>query len=128
MIEGLEAFEKRGFEEFSNLFNADVTEYDFSNYAMNLVPEQFFTHRSTVEKFVFPETIQSIGVGAFDDCAACTVYDFSKCKQVPTFSGISFNNIKADAKIIVPDALYDEWITTGNWTGVSAHIVKESEA
>jgi hypothetical protein len=39
----------------------------------------------------------------------------------------AFNGINAIAKIIVPDALYDEWIAATNWAGYQSYIYKASE-
>lgn len=54
--------------------------------------------------------------------------NFSRCSQVPTISGSSFfSNLKAYTKIIVPDALYNNWIVATNWSTVANKIVKASE-
>jgi hypothetical protein len=48
-------------------------------------------------------------------------------KSVPALGGASvFSNVPSDAKIIVPDALYDEWIAATNWSTHASKIVKAS--
>ena len=39
-----------------------------------------------------------------------------------------FNYVPNDCKIIVPDSLYESWITASNWSDFASQIVKESEA
>jgi hypothetical protein len=55
-------------------------------------------------------------------------YDFSALEAVPTLSTTNaFANIPSDCKIIVPDALYDEWIAATNWSTYASYIIKKSE-
>jgi hypothetical protein len=39
----------------------------------------------------------------------------------------AFNSIASDCKIVVPDALYDEWKAATNWSTYASYIVKSSE-
>lgn len=73
----------------------------------------------------FPSTLKSIGANAFFYCTA-KVFDFSACVQVPTLANINaFSYISGE--IVVPDALYDEWIAATNWSTYADRIVKASE-
>lgn len=68
---------------------------------------------------------------AFNNCSACLRYDFTAAEAVPELANINaFNNHNADLRIIVPDALYNDWIAATNWSnaGIKEHIVKASEA
>ena len=68
---------------------------------------------------------------AFYNCSACLRYDFTAAEAVPELANINaFNNHNADLRIIVPDALYNDWIAATNWSNsnISEHIVKASEA
>lgn len=57
-----------------------------------------------------------------------TLYNFSHCTSVPTLrSTLAFSSIPSDCKIVVPDALYDEWIAATNWSSYASYIVKASE-
>lgn len=65
-----------------------------------------------------------------DGCTA--TLDFSRHTVVPTMSSTSFltsntNLINGQFKIIVPDALYDEWIAATNWSTFANYIYKASE-
>jgi hypothetical protein len=53
--------------------------------------------------------------------------DFRALDVVPTLSSNVFSNIASDCKIIVPDALYDEWIAASNWSTYASYIIKASE-
>lgn len=54
--------------------------------------------------------------------------DFSKCKSIPSCASNAFNSSYCKLlKIIVPDELYDTWITTSNWSSLADYIYKVSE-
>lgn len=64
----------------------------------------------------------------FYNCYAIIWYDFSHHTSVPSLTNVnSFNNIKGNCKIIVPDALYDTWIAATNWSTYADYIYKVSE-
>lgn len=63
---------------------------------------------------------------AFSYCTNLQFVDFSEAENVFPFSSNMFaNQGENQYKIIVPDALYDDWVTS--WSTVSTHIVKKSE-
>lgn len=69
-----------------------------------------------------------IGASAFSNCQNALYYDFSNCTSVPSLSNTNaFTNIPSDCKIIVPDALYDEWIAATNWSTYASYIIKKSD-
>lgn len=76
---------------------------------------------------VIPASVTYIGQSAFQNCSSCLEYDFSNCTSVPTLITYAFTGINANAKIIVPDALYDEWIAATNWANYASYIIKKSE-
>ena len=66
---------------------------------------------------------------AFQECYGLVKLDLSSCTQVPTLSNTSaLKDTNTDLKIIVQDALYDDWIVATNWSGYASNIVKASEA
>ena len=91
----------------------------------NLTTIGVYAFRSCIyaEKFIFGDKVQSISNTAFQGCTRCLEYDFSKCKSIPTLGTNVFNGISANAKIIVPADLYDEWISTQNWETYKDYII-----
>ena len=56
------------------------------------------------------------------------VFDFSIAATVPTLASTSaFGGIPSDCKIVVPDALYSDWIAATNWVNYASYIVKASD-
>ena len=63
----------------------------------------------------------------FKGCTALEVVDFSQATAVPALANINaFANTNNTYKIVVPDALYNDWIAASNWSDSSivGHIVK----
>ena len=77
---------------------------------------------------VIPNSVTSIGSEAFSSCYGMAFYDFSNHTSIPTLSNTNaFKNIPSDCKIIVPDNLYDTWITATNWSKYASYIIKKSD-
>ena len=71
--------------------------------------------------------VKTIKNNAFEKCYACTLYDFSRCTTVPKLADTNaFGSINAEAKILVPAALYDEWIVATNWVEYADYIEADS--
>ena len=52
------------------------------------------------------------------------LFDFRKSTSVPTLANVNvFNNTPSNKEIIVPDSLYDSWITANNWNSETNNIV-----
>ena len=87
-----------------------------------------FYHCYSLTNITIPSSVTSIGGYAFYGCYSITKYDFSQHTRVPTLLNTSaFNNINGICKIIVPDSLYDSWITATNWSTYADYIYKVSE-
>ena len=93
---------------------------------------------ATIDKYAFagcdalvsmdiPSSVTSIGESAFENCSGMAFYDFSKHSSIPSLGRYAFNKIASDCKIIVPDALYDEWIAATNWSSLASKIIKKSD-
>lgn len=78
--------------------------------------------------FVLPPSLMSFSSSAFQYARSVAFYDFSRHTAIPTLANTSvFVGIPEDCKIIVPDALYDEWIAATNWSTYSNYIIKKTD-
>lgn len=56
------------------------------------------------------------------------VIKFLNCTTVPVLNGeYIFINLPSDCVIVVPDALYDDWIVASGWSNLASKIVKASD-
>ena len=68
------------------------------------------------------------GSSAFYGCTSLELVDMTGSTGVPTLSNVnSFENTNDTYKIVVPDALYGEWIAATNWASIASHIMKQSD-
>jgi hypothetical protein len=81
-----------------------------------------------IQSIRFPISISSIGASAFAGLSRCLLFDFSLCEKIPVITGSNaFQSVPSQCKIVVPDALYNEWIAATNWSTYASYIVKASE-
>lgn len=91
---------------------------------MKVILLGMFEECASLTTMEFPKSIVSISSSAFSGCRGMKKYDFSKNEKVPTLANISaFRYIPADCQILVPSALYDEWIVATNWATYASNIV-----
>lgn len=72
----------------------------------------------------------SIGSGSFPNVSNCELIDCRSATSVYAKLGTNtFGTHSANLKIVVPDALYSNWITATNWSvsSIAEHIVRESD-
>ena len=72
----------------------------------------------------------SIGSGSFLNVSNCELIDCRSATSVYAKLGTNiFGTHSANLKIVVPDALYSNWITATNWSvsSIAEHIVRESD-
>lgn len=86
-----------------------------------------FRYCTLLLKVKFPKTLSYISGRSFYGCTSAKLYDFSECENIPTLGSNSFYDIPSNCQIVVPDDLYEDWITTTNWSDLAEHIVKASE-
>ena len=94
---------------------------------MTSISSNAFYYCYSLANVVIPQGVTSIESYAFQGCFGMAFYDFSQATSVPSLGTNVFTNIPSDCKIIVPDALYDEWIAATNWSNYASRIVKDSE-
>lgn len=71
-----------------------------------------------------------IGTYCFNHNINCLLYDFTACTAVQTLNAsfnMTFEEINANCKIVVPDSLYNDWVADSNWSGGAQYIISESD-
>lgn len=94
---------------------------------------QCFASCQALQRLTFEGNITSIAAKAFNSDVGLRTIDFSHNTTIPTLANVdAFASTPTDRQIIVPDALYDDWISASNWSSTTNNIVtsivKESEA
>ena len=120
-------------ESVTNIGNSAFS--DCPSLASVVIPESVtsignsaFNGCYSLASVVIPESVTSIGNSAFYSCYGMAFYDFSALTAMPSLSATNaFQSILSDCKIIVPDALYDEWIAATNWSTYASKIIKKSD-
>ena len=92
------------------------------------IESQMFQNCYSLASVVIPNSVTKIFNHTFNSCYGMAFYDFSALTAVPSLSATNaFSSIPSDCKIIVPDALYDEWIAATNWSTYASQTIKKSE-
>ena len=96
--------------------------------SVNSIGDYAFKNCSSLTNVTIGSGVTSIGDRAFYGCTSMQYYDFSTHESVPTLANTNaFSSIPSTCKIIVPDALYDEWIAATNWSTYASYIIKKSD-
>ena len=91
------------------------------------IPRGLFYGCLGCKTFKCETAITAIGQNTFYNCNAMELYDFRNCTVVPTLADTNLGH-KDGCQIVVPDALYDEWIAATNWSSLTNVVfVKASE-
>lgn len=110
-----------------------LTEVDFSlATSVDLTGQYAFSGDTALQKITFGASTTRIGTYTFSGCTALKLIDFRLATSIPALASssnttIPYNN--SGLQIVVPDALYDSWIATTNWSNsnIKAKIVKASD-
>ena len=86
-----------------------------------------FSSCVSLSSVVIPQGVTSISSGVFSNCPSLVILDFSESTSVPTLSSTSAIPTHAEMRIIVPDDLYDTWISATNWSSYASRIIKKSD-
>lgn len=84
------------------------------------IGNNIFSGCNSLQSITISNNVTSIGSYTFYKCKYITV-DFSQNTQIPSLS--SANSFDSTAIILVPSALYDEWIASTNWSSLTDRIV-----
>jgi surface protein len=98
---------------------------------LKVAPINLMASDKAVEKVVVPETVTSIMTSAFYNLRCCKAILFTNHTAVPTISSVNdiVNATNPNIKIVIPDALYNQWIAAPVWKTpvLKDKIVKQSE-
>ena len=87
-----------------------------------------FSYCYSLTSVVMPQSLTSIGSSAFRYNNKIVIYDFRNAISVPTLSNTdAFDSINDICVFIIPDTLYDEWISATNWSTYVDYMYKASE-
>lgn len=101
------------------------------NIQLKSISQEAFSD-TVCPKFIIPKTVTAFENGCFSNYSASSlrIIDCASLMAVPSLANTSTLPSKGYGtpyKIIVPDALYDEWIAATNWSAFVNYIVKASE-
>lgn len=82
---------------------------------------------NAIASIFIPKSVTGFNYYTFDLCYGMAYYDFSQHTTIPSITSSTFNNNPSDCKIIVPDNLYDSWISATNWSALASYIIKKSD-
>lgn len=90
------------------------------------------TYRSCTQlKTVDFSKLSAVGTdgldGTFNGCTSLEIVLFQNSAAIPTISENTFENTNDTYKVIVPDALYEDWIAAESWSALSSHVTKVSD-
>lgn len=92
--------------------------------SVSIIGSWAFDNCTSLTSVVIGDSVTSIGDSAFSYCTKMQTYDFSRHTSVPTLSSTNaFNSIASTCQILVPSALYDQWIAATNWSAYADYIV-----
>lgn len=113
-----------------------LTEVDFSlARSVDLTGTYSFSGCTALKKVIFGVSTGKINNYCFQNCSSLDLLDFRKADSVPALGSTNAIPIRGQAlspiapKIVVPDALYNDWIAATNWSNVTLQqlIVKASD-
>lgn len=107
----------------SAFYNCHFIEHvDIPSGVTSITTSAFYGCNS-IKHIDIPSGVTSIGATAFYSCYNVVEYDFSLLQAVPSLINVdAFNGINMLCKILVPAALYDEWIAATNWVTYANYI------
>ena len=122
VIEGATGIYAYAFRYCNRLYSVDLGQNLTSLGAASFMGD------SSLQHIKIPKGVTIIRSQAFQGCTGMEYYDFTDYTTIPSLQSTDvFYNIPAACKIVVPDDLYETWITRTNWSNFSSHIIKESE-
>ena len=92
------------------------------------IERYYISNSNSLTFLIIPKSVNTINAYAFSGALCMKYYDFSHLEAIPTLENVNaFSGIPDDCKIIVPDALYDEWIAATNWSTYASYIIRKTD-
>lgn len=92
------------------------------------VYDHTFYNCHSLASIIVPPSVKYIYTYSFYWCNGLAYIDFSKHTSVPYVEDSDvFYGLSSDCKIIVSDAMYEQWIAATNWSALSSKIIKKSD-
>lgn len=116
------------FYKFESILNGSQITEVLIPANINSIPQSSFSSCFNLYKIIFRDrnSFSSI-MYLLSSENEVRVLDFSDFSQVPTAHANLLANLSYSAKIVVPDALYSDWIVASVWSDRASQIVKASE-
>ena len=121
MSEGITYLSSRLFFNCSSLSGMNIPS------TITSFEDEAFASCHNLETIQIPKSVISIGYSCFRDCSSLRYCDFSSHEIVPTMSHSESGDFPYQCDIIVPDGLYEEWISATNWSIYADQIIKKSD-
>lgn len=110
-------------DERTRAYLAAVNKVELGTGVTRIGQNSFFPC-ANLTRISFSESVTNIDNDSFKNCYLLICCDFTRCTTIPTLkSTLVLNYIHPDCKILVPAALYDEWIVATNWVTYASKIV-----
>lgn len=94
--------------------------------ASTKVPQSFCFNSASLEYVKIGPLVTGFDSSCFGNCPNIGLVDCSESTNVLFLNGNAFRE-SGSCVFIVPDALYDEWITAYGWSSIASQIVKVSD-
>lgn len=110
------------FDECNNLYSIVIPQ------GVTTIGEYCFSDCENLSDVALPNSVTSLKSNAFYGCDMLKKLDFSHFTEIPSLSTYPNSPFPTETPtIVVPDALYDEWVATTGWKNYASKIVKASE-
>ena len=104
----------------TQMMYASFRRIDLSNSNITIIPD-YFIYDATCQEVILPPTVTQIGSNAFN-YSSLKLLDMSRVTSVPTLGSRALS-AGSGFQILVPSALYDEFIADTNWASYASYIV-----
>ena len=113
----------------TNAFGSCVRLEDVNlSEGLETIGNRAFYNCTSLSSITIPNSVTSVGQSAFGmyDSSNLEIIDFGNSRTtVPTLSGSSEDFCPSSVRILVPDAIYNQWVTADGWSDIASQIYSE---